>query len=102
MAALALASHVSAIRANKSTGQKSTAPPRTPVRRFQGDAQWQRDFARLNRLAEEMAAHVIAGHQLLEYDAEDAARYELELADDDWAVIECLIHALTYMDDRPC
>lgn len=86
----------------KSTGPRSTAPSLTPARRFQGDEQWQRDWRRLNELAEELLEHVNAGHQLIAHGAIDAARHELELADEDAEVIECLIHALRYMDDRPC
>lgn len=102
MAALALVCPAAAMRTKRSSGRKSTAPSPIPDQRFQGDEQWQRDFARLCQLDEECREHAIAGHQLLEHGAVDAARHELALADEDQEVIECLIHALRYMDDRPC
>jgi hypothetical protein len=70
--------------------------------RFQGDAQWQRDFRRLNELYAEMCEHVYACKQLHAAGAHEEARAELVLADEDRDVIACLKHALKYLDDRQC
>jgi len=102
MAVPVRAFRVAAIPKAKSTGRKSTAPSAIPARRHQGDAQWQRDFKRLNELYVEMCEHVYACKQLHEAGAHEEARAELVLADEDREVIECLKQALTYLEDRPC
>jgi hypothetical protein len=62
--------------------------------RFQGDAQWQRDFFRLAEARMEQREHVIAGHQCHDAGALDAAREELALADELQDEIDLLEHAL--------
>ena len=64
------------------------------TRRFQGDAQWQRDFFRLIQARVEQHEHVIAGHQLLEHGVPDEAREQLDCADELQEEIDLLEHAL--------
>jgi hypothetical protein len=94
MAALALASHVSAIRKKTSTGRKSTAPPKTPARRFQGDAQWQRDFARWVRISAERDQHLKNCRDLRDHGVFAEAKEELAMAYEDNELAELLERAL--------
>lgn len=63
-------------------------------KRFQFDAQWQRDFLSLAQAVEERREHVAAGHQCRDAGALDAARTELDLADEAQERIELLEQAL--------
>lgn len=64
------------------------------MKRFQGDAQWQRDFFAMAGAIAERDEHVAAGHQLREAGAIDEARDQLALAEECQERIEVLKHAL--------
>jgi hypothetical protein len=63
-------------------------------RRFQFDAQWQRDFFAVAEALAERREHIAAGHQLLAAGVVDEAAAELALADEAQERIDVLEHAL--------
>lgn len=64
------------------------------LRRFQLDAQWQRDLVRLAGAMADCREHVAAGHQLLAAGVLNEANAELRLAEEAQERITLLEHAL--------
>jgi hypothetical protein len=64
------------------------------MKRYQGDAQWQRDFFAMAAAIAERDEHVAAGHQLREAGVMDEARTQLALAEECQERIEALEHVL--------
>lgn len=94
MAALALVFPVPVTRKKTSIGQKSTAQPKTPVRRFQGDAQWQRDFARWVKISVERDQHLKNCRDLRDHGVFAEAKEELAMSYEDNELAELLERAL--------
>jgi len=63
-------------------------------KRFQGDSQWQQDFASLAEAIADCREHTAAGCMLRDARALDEALEELRLADEAKERIELLEHAL--------
>jgi hypothetical protein len=64
------------------------------LRRFQFDAQWQRDFGELAKAIEDCREHTAAGCMLRDAGVLDEARTQLELADEAMARADMLELAL--------
>lgn len=62
--------------------------------RFQGDAQWQRDFGEMARAMEECREHTAAGCQLRDAGVLDEAAEELAAADEAYERVQLLEHSL--------
>jgi hypothetical protein len=65
--------------------------------RFQMDAKWQADLARLIALRAEWEEHVYAGAQLHAAGVHDEARRELDMADQDLEQIGLLEYELAHL-----
>lgn len=63
-------------------------------RRFQGDTQWQKDFASLCKVSSRRDAYVHEGHRLLAAGDRVGARRQLDAADEDTERMGLLEHAL--------
>jgi hypothetical protein len=64
------------------------------MRRFQGDAQWQKDFGELAKAMEDCREYTAAGCQLLDAGARDEAAEQLALADEAHERMQMLEHSL--------
>jgi hypothetical protein len=67
----------------------------TPGRRFQGDAEWQRDFGRIAEVMARCREHTLAGRQLANAKAPDEARAELQLAEEENELAELMAESLS-------